>query len=150
EHFGYVGREPTADGRVSDHRSFGAAARLLAGRLDLGVGAVRSTFDDPWGEAGPDRLTTTSWFGKAEWLAYPWLIASVKVDRFRRSVDGADVVGMPGGSGETIRAMPGLIVLVRQNVRAVVEGEIFARDTAADALGESRRHGLWVRLDLAF
>lgn len=147
EHFGYFGAE-TGGAQASDpHRSFGISARALLGRLDAGVGWVHTANDDPWNLDGPAEVERTSLFGRLEYLAYPWLIGSLKTESF-------DVTLPPGvrlaGTTRETRIMPGLIALVRQNIRVLAEAELFASDALAAAPAERRPHALWLRLDLAF
>jgi hypothetical protein len=46
--------------------------------------------------------------------------------------------------------MPGAYALLRQNLRAVVEGEFHARHEASRSANEPRPATIWFRLDLAF
>ena len=151
EHFGYFGGQPVAGGVDDDHRSFGLSVRALQGPLDLGVGYVRSHHDSPWGAQSPGGLETSSWFGKLEYMGLPWLIGSVKADRFRVTLPGGAVgpAFESGRSGQT-RLIPGAVFLIRQNVRAVVEGELFLEDTRTNQESLRRPYSLWVRLDYAF
>lgn len=149
EHFGYLGEEPTDGGRRDAHRHFGFSGRALLGRLDAGVGYVWGSHRDPWG-LGTGELRRRSVFGKAEYLAYPWLIGSIKAERLTiEPAPGAVPVGYTLDPIATTRVLPGVIALVRQNVRAVAEAELFP-DYAPLAPGEPRPRRLWVRLDVAF
>lgn len=145
EAFAYQGSEPDPTEAESRHRLAGAAARLLQGPLDLGVGYVRGRDDNPWGP-GRGHLDHSSLFVKGEYLLYPWLIASVKAEQFTLSrPTGA------GGPATTFRqdhVMPGLIALVRQNVRLVAEADLYTRYQSPTARPTPR--GFWLRLDLAF
>ena len=145
EGFGYFGSEPTAAGAESRHRHVGLNARLIRGPWDIGLGYVWGRDDDPWG-AGAGALDRASLFGKGEYLLYPWLIASFKGEWFSFLVPSAS-------SPDRIRftethLMPGLVVLIRQNVRLVAEADLYAsyqHPARSFAPG-----GVWVRLDLAF
>jgi len=150
EHFGYFGSEPAGDGSDDDHSSFGVNARALVGRLDAGVGYTWSRFDAPWGTTAAGRLEASSLFGKVEYVALPWLIGSLKAEKFRTTLpDGLDA-GFSLISGDQDRVLPGVVFLIRQNVRGVLEGEIFTSHAAADAAGVRNPSSLWFRLDVAF
>ena len=150
EHFAYFGNESTPEDPSGGHRALGWAARVLNGALDVGVGHVRRTYRRPFG-ASNGSLDAHSWFAKGEYLLYPWLITSVKYDRLRVHADtGVLPVGYRILSGDRDVVLPGLVMLVRQNIRVVVEGELlFGADERSVA--ETRRpHTLWLRLDLVF
>lgn len=151
EHFAYFGREPVASDEEGSHRSYGFSARGLYGPWDVGLGYVRSEFDRPWGAGSASEMETSSVFGKAEYLLLPWLIGSMKVDRFLITLPGGvSAEGFEDGRRDRMRFMPGVILLVRQNIRGVIEGELFSRDTSSRLAGLRRPNALWVRLDLAF
>jgi len=139
EHFGYFGAEPTADGGSDTHRSFGINARALYGRWDVGMGLVRSEYEAPWGVQLDEGLSVTSVFGKVEWLGFPWLLGSFKLDSFRAVSDSAV-------SEEAIRLIPGVTVLIRQNVRGVIEAALFAKHEGTGVDSNS----LWLRIDFSF
>lgn len=149
EHFGYLGEEPTANGGHDRHRHFGFSARALLGPLDAGVGYVWGAHGDPWG-LGTGELVRRSWFGKAEYLVYPWLMGSLKAERF--TIDpapGAIPAGYTLAPVASTRVLPGIVTLVRQNVRAAMEAELYPDYplTAPDQVVPRR---LWLRLDVAF
>ena len=148
EHFGYFGGEPAATGITDDHRAFGVVARLLFGPLDLGGGYVWGRNSNPWG-LGTGALRWGSLHAKAEYLVYPWLITSLKAEHFTLNRPPASPAGSPL-AGDLDRITPGVIALVRQNVRAVVEADLALHDARSQALGEPRPAALWLRLDLAF
>jgi hypothetical protein len=151
EHFGYVGEQPVAGSRQDNHRSFGVAARGLWGHIDVGLGYVWGRNDNPWGVDAPGSLASRSVFAKGEYLVFPWLLGSLKFDTFEADIptsvrqDGFTV----GGSDQT-RVMPGVIFLVRQNIRGVFEAELFTVNEQSSALGQRRPHAVWFRLDVAF
>ena len=151
EHFGYSGSSPASGGTEDAHRSFGVALRALDGPLDAGVGFVHTRHNRPWGAESPEPMTRSSFFGKVEYLAYPWAIASFKFERFSAPVpDALQDMGFVTGGFQQNRVMPGLVFLLRQNVRGVIEGDIFTRDTQAMDLGRRRPHAIWARIDIAF
>ncbi|MBI4521479.1 MAG: hypothetical protein HY701_11625 [Gemmatimonadetes bacterium] len=151
EHFGYFGAEAVGGGRQDRYRSFGVNARVISGPWDVGVGYVWARNENPWGPATTGEIRHSSVFGKAEVLVFPWFIASLKYDQF-----DADVRSLPRdralapASLDRARVLPGAIALVRQNVRAVVEAELFTRHAPSAAAKQRRPHNLWVRLDIAF
>jgi hypothetical protein len=150
EHFGYFGAEPVADDLQDHHRFFGVNARALVGRLDLGVGYTWGSDDDPWAFGG-GGLDVSTIFAKAEYMFYPWLIGSFKFDSLDLSIPEAALMPGFGASGlDRTRLMPGVIFLIRQNVRGVVEAELFTEHQPSAAADLSRPRSLWLRLDVAF
>ncbi len=151
EHFGYFGAQPVAGGLDDEHRSFGVSVRALQGPLDLGAGYVRTHHDAPWGVNGRGDLHTSSVFGKLEYMGLPWLIGSLKLDRFQVSLS-EDAIGPTFEQGRQVRTrlLPGVVLLVRQNVRVVIEGELFLEDSRSTLASLRRPHALWARLDFAF
>lgn len=151
EHFAYFGKEDRSDRPAGSHRSLGVALRLLHGPMDAGIGWVDRRFEDPFGLGTQDEIRARSVFGKLEYLAFPWLILSAKGDRFEVTVPSSGIpVGYDAPPADVTRLMPGFVALVRQNIRAIIEGEIFIDSEAAEANGLRRPHTLWLRLDLAF
>lgn len=154
EHFGYFGEATALDGASDRHRSFGVNVRGLYGPLDAGIGWVRSDHDSPWAPLLPLELDVTSIVAKVEYLGLPWLMWSVKFDRFRVRIPdmggGVEAIGFKGSSLTRTRILPGAVLLIRQNVRAVVEGELFLTDTPSQLRGTARPHNLWLRLDVSF
>ncbi|HEU5303127.1 MAG TPA: hypothetical protein VFU40_00660 [Gemmatimonadales bacterium] len=148
EHFGYLGEEPTIGGAPDRHRHFGVAARVLLGPLDAGVGYVWGQFDDPWGAQSASGVTVRSAFAKVEVIALPWLLPSFKVEHFDAEPESPE----PGSQlpfERRTRLTPGIVALLRPNLRAVLEAELVPRYE----IGDSRVHrptATWLRLDLAF
>lgn len=148
EHFGYAGAEPVSGGRNDDHRHFGLAARALLGRLDAGAGYVWGKFDSPWGSDPAAGLRVRSLFAKAEYQVLPWLMPSLKLERFDAETTGADSpTGLP--VERHTRVIPGAIALIRQNVRGVLEAELFTRSETGQP-GLRKPASAWLRLDVAF
>ncbi len=151
EHFGYFGAEPVADGKDDEHRSFGVNARALIGRADAGAGYTWSRYDSPWASLAFGRLDVRSVFGKFEYLVYPWLIGSLKVESFRTEFpDGLPALDLAAASGDQDRILPGAVFLIRQNVRGVVEAELYTKHSQADAADVRYPSSVWLRLDVAF
>lgn len=151
EHFGYFGGQPVAGDQQDNHRSFGVSARLLYGPADVGVGYVWGSHDNPWGATAAGKTSHSDFFAKAEYLFFPWLIGSLKFDSF--SVDVPASVrqgGFTEGRHDQTRILPGVIALVRQNVRVVLEAEIFTEHQASSELNQQSPQALWFRLDVAF
>ncbi|MFQ5889380.1 MAG: hypothetical protein ACE5JR_04930 [Gemmatimonadota bacterium] len=151
EHFGYFGAQPVDGDRQDDHRSFGISARVLYGPADIGVGYVWGENDNPWGASASGEVPYSSFFGKAEYLIFPWLIGSLKFDTFDADVPAALLdAGFTQGGADQRRILPGIIFLVRQNIRGVIEAELFTEHEASTQLNDPRPQNLWFRLDFAF
>ena len=148
EHFGYRGRAPGPEGADDEHWTWGAAARWMSGPLEVGAGYVRGQRDDPWGIDPPVGLEWESAFGRLEWFAWPWLAASLKAETFRASLDRPN--GAALASADRTRVLPGLVALIRPNIRAVAEGSLWLEHDSAEAAGLALPHDLWFRLDVAF
>ncbi|MFQ5703200.1 MAG: hypothetical protein ACE5HT_04185 [Gemmatimonadales bacterium] len=151
EHFGYVGAQP-AEGNVDDaHRSFGVSARGIVGPLDLGVGYVWGSNDNPWGTVLSGQVDFSSLFARMEYMFFPWFIGSIKFDDL--DVNTPTTVqrsGFTAGGMDRTRLIPGVILLLRQNVRASLELELFTRDAASSELMQREPNNLWLRLDVSF
>lgn len=148
EYFGYRGAARVAGGRRDERRTWGVALRWQVGRGDLGAGWVSGDDSNPWGLDPSLGVTHESAFARAEYLLYPWLLASLKAETLDASLDrGSESALEPF---DRTRVLPGLVVLLRQNVRAVLEAELYTRHEAAETAGRSLPHNLWIRLDVAF
>ncbi len=154
ETFGYFGSQPV-EGAIDEHRSFGFNGRGLYGPLDVGVGYVWGRNNNPWGELLGELLEGAvpfkSLFAKAEYLFYPWLIGSLKFDTFDSDVpESVRESGFVEGGLDATRVMPGVVFLIRQNIRGVIEGELFTRlESQSDQDGFNPKN-IWFRLDVAF
>lgn len=150
ETFGYFGMEPVGSGWEDRHRDYGVSLRTLLGPADLGVGYVWGRNSRPWGTlAGASRHS--SLFGRGEWLVYPWLIGSLQAERVVAEADpGTLATGYIAGRLEETRVVPGIIALLRQNVRAVAEAELFTRYRPGIGPQRAAPRNLWLRLDVAF
>ncbi len=151
EHFGYIGAQPVDGDAEDSHRSFGVSARAIVGPLDAGVGYVWGSNDNPWGAATSGRVDFSSLFARTEYMFFPWFIGSVKFDDL--DVDLPTTIRQAGfteGRMDRTRLTPGVIFLVRQNVRAVVELELFTQDAASKESMQRKPNNLWVRLDVSF
>ncbi len=151
EHFGYFGAEPVDGNRQDTHRAFGVNARALYGPLDVGVGWVWGRDENPWGATADGAVRFLSLFGKAEYLVFPWLIASFKADELDVNPPGSvRARGFTEGGLDQSRVLPGLVFLVRQNIRGVLEAEFFTRHAPSADLGRPPPDNLWFRLDVSF
>lgn len=148
EGFGYAGEEPVAAAVGDRYRGVGANARILQGPLDVGVGFVARRDADPWGTGAEAQMR--SLFAKGEYYAWPWLGLSLKLERFTADSREAREAGYMRGAEDRIFVAPGVIALLRQNLRFVVEGDLRARDREAADRGVARPRGVWMRLDVAF
>jgi hypothetical protein len=149
EQFAYVGEVALGSGESDLHRTLGGAARLVLGRVDMGVGHVRGRNSGPWGDRGPDARHAST-FTRVEYLLYPWLVASFKADHTEYRATASDP-GHPGYARlRRARLLPAAVVLLRHNVRAIAEGELFLRDDPRSGPGTQPPHALWIRLDVAY
>lgn len=144
EHFGYVGETSDRGGVTADRWSWGAAARWMVGAWELGGGYVQGE-SDPSGLASSGGYEWESAFGRLEWFAWPWLVASLKAETF-----GVDLGPDEPVRSDRTRILPGVVALVRPNVRAVAEASLWIENDPADRAGAALPHALWVRLDVAF
>lgn len=151
EHFGYLGSESTENARQGEHTAFGLAARALLGRLDLGAGYVIRSFARPWPELSTGHLEAESLFARTEYLALPWIIGSLKAEWVEvLASDLPPGVSVAPSPTESTRVLPGVVLLLRQNVRLALEGEFFLRHPETRQAGLNLPHNLWMRLDVAF
>lgn len=148
EHFGYRGASRVAGGLRDERRGWGVAVRWQVGRADLGAGWVRGEDGNPWGLDPALGATHESGFVRGEYLLYPWLLASLKAETLDTSLDRGESFALE--PHDRTRILPGVVALVRQNVRAVLEGELYTRHEEAESMGRSLPHNLWIRLDVAF
>lgn len=149
EHFGYLGEANAIGDATDEYRAFGLAARWLDGPLDLGGGFVWVRNDDPWGMKPAVALERWSAFARGEVFLWPWLIGSLKAETLRFDLDPEAPPVSPGPLDRT-RILPGLVALLRQNVRAVLEAELWTDHEPSAAAGLGSPHNLWLRLDIAF
>lgn len=149
EHFAYWGKEPLSAGAESAVSAVGVSARALIGVVDAGVGWTRGDYADPWGRG--DAAHFTSVFGKVERMLLPWLLSSFKAERFVFTPNASlRRAGYVRGAPRQDVIAPGVIALLRANVRLVAEGELYLHDRLAREAGRERSRALWFRLDFAF
>jgi hypothetical protein len=117
----------------------------------VGVGYIWGRNDNPWGELLEGAVPFKSLFAKAEYLFYPWLIGSLKFDTFDSDVpESVRESGFVEGGLDATRVMPGIVVLIRQNIRGVIEGELFTRLESQNDQDRFNPKNIWFRLDVAF
>ena len=150
EQFAYFGAEPVDGGLQDNHRSLGINVRTIVDRLDAGLGYVWSRNDNPWGSTVAGEVTTWSAFSKVEYLLYPWLIGSLKFDILESDLPPSATSGGQNGDVTLSRILPGLVMLLRQNIRGVIEAEVFTEYAPRATVTEPTPNALWIRLDLAF
>jgi len=148
EHFGYFGRHPNDQRKDAGYRVLGASARWLNGPGDVGVGLVWGRQAEPWSSSGALRFRSV--FAKAEVQIFPWLFGSMKSEWLDVSLPP-----VVGGDRQPIAAdvtslTPGIVALLRQNLRWVLEAEFLPRHAESRVLGQRRPQGTWMRLELAF
>jgi hypothetical protein len=149
EQFAYVGEVRLGSGEADRHRTLGGAARLVLGRADMGIGHVRGRNSGPWGDGGPEARHTST-FTRGEYLVYPWLVASLKADHTEYRAAASDPTHAGYARLRRARLLPAAVVLLRHNVRAIAEGELFVHDDPRSGPGTQPPHALWIRLDLAY
>jgi hypothetical protein len=148
ESFVQTGEAALELGGVDRHRTWGVAARTVAGRVDAGIGRVWGRHSAPWGTAAPGARHDSG-FARAELMAFPWLIGSTRIERTRFRVGTAGTSEEAWPVFDRTRLLPGVIVLVHHNVRAIAEAEFYLRQRP-HAGQERERHALWLRFDLGF
>jgi hypothetical protein len=151
EHFGYFGVFPFANGSSDRHYTLGAAARWYQGPADIGIGYSWGKNGNPWGLNPALEATHWSAFAKAEYFVYPWLAGSLKLEQLETSVpEEVRELGYAEGTLELVRIAPGLVALVRQNIRGVIEAELYSRHSPSAEAGLRSPQNVWLRLDVAF
>jgi hypothetical protein len=112
---------------------------------------VWGTHENPWRDVAAGKLSHSSLFAKGEYLVYPWLIGSLKFGTFEANLSTEiRAGGFTGGDFEQTRLLPGVIALLRQNVRAVAEAELFTEHALNASLCKPKPHSFWVRLEVAY
>lgn len=150
EQFGYFGAFPVANGFEDEHRTLGVAARWLNGPLDLGLGYTWGQNENPWGLDPAQEATHWSASVKGEYFLFPWLLGSLKFETLETSIDeDARAAGFVG-SLELTRILPGIVALIRHNIRGVIEAELYSRYVTGLDSDAPKPSNLWLRLDVAF
>ncbi len=78
--------------------------------------------ENPHGEMEPDRVNYVSWFGEADWVIFPWMVAAFRWEE----------VDPDSGLADTKRAVGSLITYPRANIRLVFEGRFGVHSDNAD------------------
>ncbi|MFQ5791120.1 MAG: hypothetical protein ACE5JI_11675, partial [Acidobacteriota bacterium] len=92
---------------VGDLNLFGA---LLYGKND------RRAFD------GRENVDFTSWFVQGDYVILPWVIGALRYEK----------VDLPTGFVDVERLLPHVTLLVRANVKLVVEGQLYRNESGRD------------------
>lgn len=148
EAFAYGGEEPATSARADRYLASGLNLRWLNGPLDLGVGTVVRRDDDPWGIGQAAEMR--SHFAKGEYYVWPWFAFSAKAEALRARSAGARRAGYVRGAEDQLRFAPGVIALIRQNVRFAAEADMRGRDASIADAGLRRGTAVTVRLDVAY
>lgn len=148
EHFGYFGRHPNDQQKDAGYRVLGASARWLSGPGDVGVGLVWGRQAEPWSSRGAVRFRSV--FAKAEVQVFPWLFGSMKSEWLDVSLPAVAGEGRLPIAADVTSLTPGIVALLRQNLRWVLEAEFLPRHAESRVLGQQRPQGTWMRLELAF
>ncbi len=169
EHFGYFGFWPAttvADGTTSGtvHRPtddfwyLGSAARWTWQDLDLAGGYVHGHHSRPWGTTSSESTDIRTWFVKAEYMFFPWLMGRVAYEEMDADEPGApfapvgpanfSAVGY-NGSLDVRRILAGPIFSLRANVKVALEAEVYLDHEGAELVNKPKPNIYWVRLDFA-
>jgi len=150
EGFGYWG-SLRVDETTDRFRYVGGAARLLVHELDLSVGLVRGHHDNPWftsPQAGTDGL---SWYARADYMFYPWLMGRVLYEHLEWDEPAGGGVGAGyAGSLDQERVVFGPVASLRANLRILLEAELYTRHRAAEINGLAKPSNVWARIDYVF
>ncbi len=159
EHFGYFGHAP-ADDTVNDRfRYLGGAVRWTPRDLDLAVGYIHGHHDQPFGANSTKAINVRTWFVKAEYMLYPWLMARAVYEDVKADEPGgtltpvgpADFAAVGyNGSLNARKLLVGPIFAPRANITVALEAEIFLEHRGAELVGKNKPDSLWIRLDFAF
>jgi hypothetical protein len=143
EHFGYFGQGVAQGGRDDAFRYFGGAIRGNNRNLELSLGYVWGDHDRPFGTDSPAGAGVKTWFAKAEYLAFPWLMARVAYE------DLDFTAGAPlrtsSSTQDQKRLLVGPVFAPLANVRVAIEWEKYLEHGAPH-----NPDNLWIRIDWAF
>jgi len=136
--FTYTGRgQPSATGVTEDRFTrTGIKADAWIGKLNV-FGAVASGHDTLFGSA-PRLVTARAAMLEADYLVLPWVMPTLRLERTTYSDRDAVVALVPAAS-----------VLVRANVRVLVEGHFYNDARSASGVRVNKNDGV-VRLEFLF
>ena len=78
-----------------------------------------------------DNPKQNIWFGEADYFFFPWMMGYCRYESLRTSnTDNSDI-----NYSDRTRFVPGLVFLVRANVKATIEGQFYTMDDFAEAAG---------------
>jgi hypothetical protein len=111
---------PTTLGATQDvSNSYGVGARLQVQSLELNAEVYWDQHDHATGVIGgdgrPGGVTATVLWGELSYILYPWLIPAVRVEHVNLSPDA-------GTGTSSTRILPGVVFLVRPNVKLTLVG----------------------------
>jgi len=150
EGFGYWG-SLRVDGTTDRFRYVGGGARLLVRDLDLSVGLVRGRHDNPWFTSPQTGTDGLSWYARADYTFYPWLLGRVLYEQLEWDEPAGGGVGTGyEGSLDQERIVFGPVASVRANLRVLLEAELYTRHRAAEVNGLAQPSNVWVRIDYVF
>ena len=104
--------------------TFGGAIRGQMAELELDVGAFYQT-DDHVNSTAPTTKTLSQW-NELSYLVYPWLAVGARVEFLRVAPDGGDAVS-------DLRIVPGVVALVRPNIKFTLTAPFEQATGAPDA-----------------
>lgn len=125
--FLYSGRATLAGGQKDDFTQFGGSLDAYYNRLNFSALLVVQNNDRPVIGETVDG-TGTHFMAEGTYVFYPWLLPNLRYERFRATL---------GGESETEqRFVPGIVALIRANVKAIVTTEIEKESGGDFELGE--------------
>ena len=161
EHFGYFGAwTPDAAGAIKDRFWYlGGAARWTWEDLDLAGGYIHGHHDRPWGAITTQDTDVRTWFVKADYMLFPWLMAHAVYEDMNAD-EPSGTLGPVGpanfaavgfnGSLDARRLLVGPIFAPRANITIALEAEIFLEHKGADLVSKDDPNNFWIRVDFAF
>ncbi len=162
EAFSYWGSWPPLGGDGfhpdDDFHYLGGAARITYENLDLAAGLVWGRHRNPWFTAPAASPEYTSYFVKAEYMVFPWLMGRASYESsnwtepsvFAPSpVDHQINVGLQK-SLDMRRILFGPVFAPRANIHIGLEAELYLEHRGADLAGLRNPNNIWLRFDVAY
>lgn len=113
--FYYNGRATLTGGQKDDFSQFGASMDLYMNRLNVSALLAVQNDDRPVVGQAFDG-TGTHVMAEATYVLYPWLLPNLRYERFKAELGSSSITEQ--------RFVPGLVALIRANVKAVLSAEI--------------------------
>ena len=149
----YLGRADVIDplGFAEEDRFWrvGADAKGKYGDLAIGGGVVFGNNDDPYATISDQDVDSRVWFAEGEYFAYPWLIGTLRYESL--SLD--EPAGLFATGQDRARVVPSITMLLRANVKFVVEALLHTKHEALDDVPGGEKNdadAFVVRMDFAF